>query len=76
MKKMVILLIALTLSTFVMAQEKTKIKEVGLTFRNHAISKILDQIQDSHIKLVQLLHGFIRVWRKLTLIFITNYSCY
>ncbi|MDQ1770795.1 hypothetical protein GQR60_06420 [Labilibaculum sp. A4] len=34
MKKTVILLIALTLSTFVMAQEKTKIKEVGLTFRN------------------------------------------
>ncbi len=35
MKRTVILLIALTLSTFVMAQEKTtKLKEVGLTFRN------------------------------------------
>jgi hypothetical protein len=34
MKKTVILLIALTLSIFVMAQEKTKVKELGLTFRN------------------------------------------
>jgi hypothetical protein len=34
MKKIVILLVALTLSTFIMAQEKTKVKEIGLTFRN------------------------------------------
>jgi hypothetical protein len=35
MKKTLIILIALTFSTFVMAQEKTtKLKEVGLTFRN------------------------------------------
>ncbi|WP_372645493.1 hypothetical protein [Ancylomarina sp.] len=34
MKRTIILLIALTLSTFVMAQEKTKVKELGLTFRN------------------------------------------
>lgn len=34
MKKVIITLIALTLSTFIMAQEKAKIKEIGLTFRN------------------------------------------
>jgi len=35
MKKIGILLIALTIATFVMAQEKTtKLKEIGLTFRN------------------------------------------
>jgi hypothetical protein len=34
MKRIVILLIALALSTFVMAQEKAKVKELGLTFRN------------------------------------------
>jgi len=34
MKRTVTLLIALTLSTFVMAQEKTKVKELGLTFWN------------------------------------------
>lgn len=34
MKKTVIFLIALTLSTLVMAQEKTKVKEIGLSFMN------------------------------------------
>ncbi len=34
MKKTGILLIALILSTFIMAQEKTKVKELGLTFKN------------------------------------------
>ena len=34
MKKLFIILFAFTISSFAMAQEKTKVKEIGLTFRN------------------------------------------